>query len=314
MSRIEEQERQLLEKYENGLDRDEATEVFKGWIEVENKKNKKNKNKIKQTKDVPDGATGDLISPDSEKLSQLLDQTEYTVKYKSKKKKKKHRKIDEQLAESMNSLKATSPEPEPQDEKLRSLNAASTVIKKLTEKVEKKKSEKKSKKQKSNEGGMLSKTASVDEVEYQRKSNKRTREQVIESDDDFTEEITEHRIVKQIKEEMEKQPKKKFKIVAENLTPFQRKHLSKAGLDIVERKPYDGGKAKKARKEEKEFKKIAKTLEMKMSFDDADEVDGQEPQNVSDGIGTSEHIEKRKKKKDKNKKAKRAVENTVHSD
>lgn len=146
LNRIEEQERQLLEKYSNNLDTDAAQEMFKDWVAVDTRKKKK-KPKIKSATSTEVTAT----SPDSEKLAELLNQSDYVVKYKSKKKKRRHKALDEALATSLslclNTTQISDATPPTKfNDKLHGILQSSSVIKKKsTEKVEKKRNKKKRK-------------------------------------------------------------------------------------------------------------------------------------------------------------------------
>lgn len=146
LNRIEEQERQLLEKYSNNLDTNAAQEMFKDWVAVDTRKKKK-KPKIKTASSTEVTAT----SPDSEKLAELLNQSDYVVKYKSKKKKRRHKALDEALATSLslclNTTQISDATPPTNfDDKLHGILQSSSVIKKKsTKSVEKKKSKKKRK-------------------------------------------------------------------------------------------------------------------------------------------------------------------------
>lgn len=322
LNRIEEQERQLMERFSGKVHRDTATEVFKGWIEVDTEK--KGLKKKKKNSEAPLGPT-ETLSPDSEKLAALLDQSDYVVRYKSKKKKKRHRALDLDLANSLGGLKTSasdSPEATNAERKLRSLNEKSTPIGKKGKKSSRKKRQKasdagyvisedieigepidvtdsaqvgaeteeepKSKKKKQQKKVKCDAEAPVECTKKSKKRKRKVKEEVIQPDsDDYSAnsssdlEVKEHRLAKQIKLEMEKHPNKKFKVVAENLTPFQSKQLTRAGIKLVEKKHFD---PKAHKKEVKEFDKIARKLEKAISFDEPD---------------SSIVIEKKKKKKKK---------------
>lgn len=321
MNRIEEQERQLLVKYSGKIDRDSAQEVFKDWIEVDTVK--KIEKKLKKKKiDSPLQST-ETLSPDSEKLATLLNQCDYVVKYKSKKKKKRHRALDEDLANSLNGLQTISPIEEKSETKLNCINENSIPIRKKDKKMKKKK---KRKAIEHDDGYLVNDDIEIDEpidqtdsikvVEITKKKKNKLKKKIrklknteesfgkskkrkikkkvtlsdsdcLSANDSSDTEIKEHRLTKQIKMEMEKHPNKKFKVIAENLTPFQSKQLVKAGLKVVEKKEFN---PRLHKKEKKEFNKIANLLENAMNFDEVDSVSV-----------TEEKIKKINKKKKKQK-------------
>lgn len=162
LNRIEEQERQLLEKYSHNFDSNVAQEVFKDWVEVDT--DKKKKRKVKPA--IPCEPT--VTSPDSEKLATLLNESDYVVKYKSKKKKRRHKALDEDLATSLSKCLSTSHTltGESDDNKLHGILNTSTVIKKKgTKKVEKKKSKKKKRKPMIDDGIVLDEDVEITEVD-----------------------------------------------------------------------------------------------------------------------------------------------------
>lgn len=158
MSRIEEQERQLLQSYSNNFDINAAQEGFKDWVKVDTNKKKKRKAAAAAAAPIELAVT----SPDTEKLATLLDQNDYVVKYKSRKKKRRHRAIDEDLATSLSKCLSTTQS----DDNLHGILDASSVIKKKnTKKVEKKKNGKKKRKHKEDIGIILDEDVEITEVD-----------------------------------------------------------------------------------------------------------------------------------------------------
>lgn len=167
LNRIEEQERQLLEKYSNNFDSNAAQEVFKDWVEVDTGKKKNLKKKTTTANEIT------VTSPDSEKLATLLDQNDYVVKYKSRKKKRRHKAIDEDLATALSKCLNTTQSSDTttqsmnSDEKLHGILESSSVIKKKksTKKVEKMKTNKKKRKPKVDEGFIIDEDIEITEVD-----------------------------------------------------------------------------------------------------------------------------------------------------
>lgn len=247
----------------------------------------------------------DVISPDSEKLATLLNQNDYVVKYKSKKKKKRQKAMYEDLALSLSNLNTHNPE-SPQkskcDRKLHVIQDVCTAIKKKEKALRKRKrrrnrsetetglidgdieliennatesSEVEKYLKKSKAKKIIEKAIAIKSLVVEKTSKKRKRKDDTPlldlSDNSFSsdcdEKFKESRLAKQIKLEMDKQPKKKFKVVVENITPFQSKHLLRAGINFVEKKQSD---PKKIRQEHFEFENIATKLAASMSFDETD--------------------------------------------
>lgn len=101
------------------------------------------------------------------------------------------------------------------------------------------------------------------------KSKKRKREIEVAPDysDDDDIELNHGKLAQQIENEIQKRPNKKIKVVIENITAFQSKHLAKAGIEFVERKNDDPAKMKK---ESREFERIARKLRNSMSLEDTE--------------------------------------------
>lgn len=352
LSRIEEQERQLLENYsKSSFNTDTAQDVFKDWVQVDEKKSQRKKKKqnksadtnivAESSKDTVDNADCTTpITPDSEHLATLLNQSDYVVKFKSKKKKKRHRALDEDLAESLNrSLSTSSPVKEPETP-IHKIQDSSKAIKKKRKKNRAEKKKKKRAKLGVDEStGLINEDVEIRDsdsckyvvnnpiaekylkrsIEKQKKeenkdegdavqlssSKKRKRKAskpektdfTIDDNDDISSDGDDgvqrkDRLVEYIKGEMQRQPRKKFKIVAENLTPFQSKHLQKAGITLeVNKTTVD---SKKLKKERKQMQKIAKQLEnaMNLTEDAGEDV-------VDAGVADSVSEPKKKRKKSK---------------
>lgn len=109
--------------------------------------------------------------------------------------------------------------------------------------------------------GLTSKTAD--------KSKKRKREIEVAPDysDDDDIQLNHGKLAQQIENEIYKRPNKKIKVVIENITAFQSKHLAKAGIEFVERKEDDPAKLKR---ESREFERIARKLRNSLSLEDTE--------------------------------------------
>lgn len=101
------------------------------------------------------------------------------------------------------------------------------------------------------------------------KSKKRKREIEVAPDysDDDDIELNHGKLAQQIENEIQKRPNKKIKVVIENITAFQSKHLAKAGIEFVERKNDDPAKMKK---ESRQFERIARKLRSSLSLEDTE--------------------------------------------
>lgn len=350
LNRIEEQEQQLLQKYaNNNFNRDNAQDVFKDWVQVDEttKKGKRKKKhqskKLNQSSVVADNSMVDTpsnttpITPDSEFLATLINQDDYVIKYKSKKKKKQHRALDEDLAQSISNLKTNGTAKE---SILHEIQGTSKTIKKEKQRNGLKKKKKNRKKKdcddtiestpgrsedveikdtescdqsvkylkthnKNTENIDQPDTAASSNKKRKRKSSKRDKKQCLYDDtndlssnedgDDGMKKCD--RLLEYVKNEVERQPRKKLKIVAKNLTPFQSKHLQKAGIkvEIVENTgDTDNPKIKS------QMQKIVRKMENAMNFKEEDEDSGQDV--VDAGI---EHKSTERKKKNKHKKSKK---------
>lgn len=89
LNRIDAQEQQMLEKM--GINKDDASSIFKDWVKV-TKKHKKHKKSNKEQRNKTNTTASDT-------------ELDYKIGYKSKKKKKIHRQRDEDLARSLSKLK-----------------------------------------------------------------------------------------------------------------------------------------------------------------------------------------------------------------
>lgn len=122
------------------------------------------------------------------------------------------------------------------------------------------------------EGNDVESTKEIKVKRPKDKSKKRKREvEVIpELSDDDDIDLKHGTLAEQITNEIKKRPNKKIKVVVENITPFQSKHLAKAGITFVEKKEKGNGAQKK--KEQRMFAKIAKKMKKSMSLEeDGDE-------------------------------------------
>lgn len=100
------------------------------------------------------------------------------------------------------------------------------------------------------------------------KSKKRKREVEVVPDlsDDDDIDLKHGKLAEQIEKEIQKRPNKKVKVVVENITPFQSKHLAKAGIAFVEKKEVENGARKK--QERKVFARMARKMAKSMSLEE----------------------------------------------
>lgn len=277
LNRIEEQERQLIEKYSNNFDTNAAQEMFKDWVTVDtHKKKKKPKIKTATTNEIT------VTSPDSEKLADLLNQSDYVVKYKSKKKKRRHKALDEELATSLSlCLNTTNISDATQttesDNKLHGILQSSSVIKKKSAKKVEKKIIKKKRKTKIDLGIIPDEDIEIDEVDgippEARKYLKRPKPAAATAKDTAVDEID---VVAEIKQTKKcKRKHKEAKAKADN--------AECAGDDIPKVSKREKSKLVK---NNRKIEKIAKKLQSIMSLQDKADL-----------------VEKTKKQKKKSKKS-----------
>lgn len=276
-------------------------QVFKDWVQVDAKKKKKRKTKIDSIETPPTPNLHNITDPlDILKQNGLINQEDYVIKSKSKKKKRQHRAIDEGLASTLSTLKASSDgsainESESTsrtDEKLRGVHSDSTVIKK-----KKSKKSKKNKRDSEQDEGIVDEGVPIDKTAQfkkktasdvaeaatsDKKSKKRKREPepvISYSDDDIDDDLElKHgqmfnQIQSEIKSKTQSLGNKKFRVVIQNMTQFQSNHLKKSGIPFVERKDTNPEKLKKERRA---FARIALKMRTSLSLDDDEKCeDGQ---------------------------------------
>lgn len=219
------------------------------------------------------------------------------MKSKSKKKKRQHRAIDEGLASTLSTLKASSDgsainkseSTTRTDKKLRGVHSDSTVIKKKkSKKIKKNKRDSEQDEGIVDEGVPIDKTAQFkkktasDVAEADKKSRKRKREPepvISYSDDDIDDDLElKHgqmfnQIQSEIKNKTQSLGNQKFRVVIQNMTQFQSNHLKKSGIPFVERKDTNPEKLKKERRA---FARIALKMRTSLSLDDDEKCeDGQ---------------------------------------
>lgn len=251
-----------------------ATNIFQNWVQV--KKKRKNRNKTNSLDVTESNITTkcSTSSPDSDTLNGLIDEHDYQIKSKSRKKKKQQRERDEELAKSISQLSASEsnlkPETSTSDKcfqaDLKTVQSKSKAIKKVKHNS-KKKHRRKNRAMETDEDT----TDNGYNEKKRRAKNKSNAFQIEGNLSDFSssecdeKEIQEDPLVRQIAEVMKKYPSKRFKVIAEELTPFQKKHLRKSGLRI-ELKSTKKRDKKKRIKERAQLEKISKKIEKAMVF------------------------------------------------
>lgn len=274
--------------------------MFKEWTHVDTKKKKKKIKLGNLPTPVVEGITDGM---DPLKLSGLVNQDDYAARKKSKKSKKRQRAVIEDLVSTLSSAMTTTPvslkteEPADKDE-WRGVQSSSKAIKKdKNDRKEKEKSKKKKKRdadddpQESCHANKFLKDTELGACEaVPDPSNQRTEELTLKSasksdkkskkrkrvemapeisDDDADDIDMNHgNLAQQIKSQLNEQPGKKYKVVVENMTKFQSKHLAKAGIEFVERKNKDPAKAKK---ELIDFDRISRKMRTSLSLEDDEE-------------------------------------------
>lgn len=215
----------------NILTAETAQNVFKTWVQV--KRKHKNRRQTKST----------------EKIScDLLNQEDYQSQYTSKKKKKELRNRDEELAKSLSSLSTSETWSSAQ---VYAMQSTSKVIMKEKRKCKHSKhSTKKIHEKLENATGQPKEAFHL-----------RTNYSSGESD---SQDEQKDPLVKKIAEVMKKYPNRKFKVIAEELTPLQKKHLQKSGLKIKLKSKKDD--KRKKLKELAQIKKISRDIEKSMKI------------------------------------------------
>lgn len=238
------------------------------------------------------------------KLSGLVNQDDYTRRRKNKKGRKRHRVLDEDLASTLlSSLNTSAIETEKFSGKgeWRGVQSSSTTIEKkksskkkkrrpsivdnaldqdivLDETAEPKESDKFLKKSKllargpvpgpSTERTAEIKVKNASKVDKKTKKRKRIEVAPDLSDNDSDIELQHGNLALQIENEIKKRPNKRIKVVVENMTKFQSRHLAKAGIEFVERKENHPAKLKQ---ELIEFDRIAQKMRNSLSLDEDQE-------------------------------------------
>lgn len=270
LSRIEAQEKQLLAA--NVLNTETATNIFQNWVQV--KKKRKNRDQKTEKQSLNAEVSSDIIkcstsSPDSDKLIGLIDENDYQIKCASKKKKRQQRHRDEDLAKSLSQLSANDAASTSRASNFDAVQNSSKAIKK-----EKRTKKKHRRRPCAMEAEAINETTDdeLNRAKFRAKSKKSIRNggQIgnslfdASSSDCEGKEMPEDPLVQQIASVMKRYPTKKFKVIAEELTPFQKKHLRKSGLRIeLKSKKRD---KKKQIKERVQLEKISKKIEQSMVF------------------------------------------------
>lgn len=213
------------------LSAETAQDVFKAWIQV--KRKHKNRSQAKSTEKIS---------------SNLLNQEDYQLQHTSKKKKKEHRKLDEELSKSLSSLRTN------EAGSSSNIYAMQSTSKVITSGKRKRKHLKHSTKKIDEE---------IENTADKPREASHFRPNCASSDSDSQDEQMDP-LVKRIAEVMKKYPNKKFKVIEEELTPLQKKHLRKSGLQI-KLKSKKGDKEKKLQKLA-QIKKISRDIQKSMKI------------------------------------------------
>lgn len=201
-----------------------AQDIFKDWIQVKKKrKDGKNKKHNKKEEEKP-----------VQTLNKNQSDEDYKIKYKSKKSKKQLRDRDEEMAKSFSTLGTIS--------HINGLLSNSKTIKK----------ENHLKMGKRHDQKMLRENDTV-------KNKKSERNHYSTSSDSSETDINDDPLVDHISKLMKTRPSKQFKLLAEELTPIQKKKLKKSGLQIQLKTKKRNEKNKN--KELAKIRKISKKIE-----------------------------------------------------
>lgn len=206
LRRIVEQEKQMLDK--NVIKTENAPNIFQTWIQVKKKKHKGRTSKTNRTNDEEYTNVSNAIDSmySATHLTDVINQEDYQLMGKSKKKKKQHRDRDEELARSLSQLTtSTNNVVGSHPFKFYGVQTSSKIIKRHQKKSR----------------GLKNRKETNNDEEYLSKI-KNTKLKDVQTDP----------IAMQIKNIMKQHPSKKFKVEAEELTPFQKKQLQKSGLRI----------------------------------------------------------------------------------
>lgn len=257
------QEKQLLD--ENLFQTENAQNIFQTWIQVKKKKHKGRTSKINTMNDEECTNVSNAINSmhstnvkDSTPLTGLINQEDYQLKRMSKKKKKQQRDRDEDLARSLSRLTTSNNcVVDSHPSKFYGVQSSSKVIKK---EIRRKKSHSghRNKEETNNDKKYRSKVKTTGRNDAQTEYNRFD----FSSNDDSGKDVQTDPIVLQIKNIMNQYPNKKFKVEAEELTPFQKKQLQKSGLRIELKS--------EKRERKKTFKEIIKKMKHSMDFDSSE--------------------------------------------
>lgn len=243
LSRIDAQNQEMLKK--SLINTNTAQDVFNDWIRVTKKrKDKKHKKEKKILNTYEDSAKTTDNSPESNKLASLLSEDDYKIKYKSKKHKKQQRDRDEDLAKSFSTL-----------------NDKGKAIKK-EKRLKARKNHIKNSRNESREHIIMTESTETTELKATRIPKQNIILDHMSSDCSGSEEHDDP-LVQHISNLVESYPNKKFKVIAEKLTPIQKKKLRKSGLRVDFKKP----NKKKSKKEKAKIDKISKRIQNSMCFE-----------------------------------------------
>lgn len=218
LSRIDAQEQQMLKG--SAINTETAQDIFKDWIQVKKKrKNRKNK----------EPAIMEAEEPESNRLNNMDNQTElnedYKIQYKSKKSKKQRRDRDEDLANSFSTL-GSSPK--------YGIHSNSMAIKK-----EKRLKSGKHRMKSSCDGSGEKQNSKTDEIQIKKSKKLKKSKIIVEknimdytSSDSSETGTKDDPLINEIANAIKKRPSKKFKILANEITPIQKKLLRKSGLHV----------------------------------------------------------------------------------
>lgn len=243
------QEQQL--SVDNVLNAENAGNIFQSWIKVKRKKHKRRalNGFHAESKNVSD----------FNQLVDLVNHDDYRLNIMSKKRIKQHRDRDEDLAKSLSLLSTN----------MGLQSATSDGVQSSSKTIKKK--ERSKKKRHGRKGRDIEEVKqSGEEHRSKEQTNKRNGNETEFNIDSFStsdDEEKSHRtdpLVSQIRNVMSQYPSKRFKVKADELTPYQKRHLQKSGLRI-ELQSVKRPK-RKTHKERAQFEKLIKKIEKSMDF------------------------------------------------
>lgn len=264
LRRIVAQEEQLLK--ENEINSGNAQNIFQTWIEVKKKKKKKHKMKTSESNRINNEERTNLpnaidYTTPKNRLASLIIQEDYQRKRISKKKKKQQRARDEDLARSLSRLSTSNMCTADTDSLgFYGVQSSSKVIKK-------EKHRRKLHVEQKNRKALNNDKKNFTNGQGAKQNGRTITDELYATSDDSEKDIQTDPMVSQIKKIMSQYPNKKFKVEAEELTPFQKKQLQKSGLRIEFKSKK---RERKRNRNRKQVEKIIKKMKSSMDFRDSE--------------------------------------------